>query len=113
VQLLVALEEHKHPSIVSEVERFLEDVNEPARFHAVATTLAQDDAAALPALVTCSRRRRERARAHRIAEGLAFTVGWFLPDRSATLRGGRYQPPFSIDGAGHVVKSGGAVDPIR
>ena len=34
VQILAALEEHRHPRIREEVERFLEDVNEPARFHA-------------------------------------------------------------------------------
>jgi hypothetical protein len=110
VQLLVELEERRHPRIVSEVERFLEDVNEPARFHAVATTLAQDDAAALPALVTAlSSEESVRVRA-RIAEGLAVH-GWMVPatERDAARRA--LPASFSIDGAGHVVKSGGA--PIR
>ena len=50
VQILTALEEHTSPRIREEVERFLEDVNEPARFHAVSALLAQDDAAVVPAL---------------------------------------------------------------
>jgi len=51
VQLLAALEELRHPRIREEVERFLEDVNEPARFHAASTSIAQEDPAAVPALV--------------------------------------------------------------
>src|SRR5207248_5957947 len=43
IQLLVALEDHKHPSTKEAVEPFLDDVNETARYHAVATTFAQDD----------------------------------------------------------------------
>src|SRR4029077_13735154 len=49
VQILTALEDHRHPQIREGVERFLEDVNEPARFHAATTLLVQDDAGALPA----------------------------------------------------------------
>src|SRR3984957_18890039 len=48
VQILAALEEHKHPDIRQGIERFLEDVYEPARFHTVSALLAQDDVEALP-----------------------------------------------------------------
>jgi hypothetical protein len=110
VQLLVELEERRHPRIVSEVERFLEDVNEPARFHAVVTALAQDDVAALPALLTTlSSEESVRVRT-RIAEGLAVHA-WIVPaaDRDAARRA--LPASFSIDAAGRVVKSGAA--PIR
>lgn len=42
LQLLSGLEDFKQDGIADGVEKFLEDVNEPARFHAVATTLVQD-----------------------------------------------------------------------
>lgn len=45
LQVLQALEERKDPRIAAAVERFLEDVNETARFHAVLAVLRQDDAA--------------------------------------------------------------------
>ena len=103
VQLLVELEERRHPRIVAEVERFLEDVNEPARFHAVATLLAQDDAAALPALVgplTSEESVRVRAR---IAEGLAARGYVVHPEeRDATRKA--LPGAFAIDGAGRIVK---------
>jgi hypothetical protein len=44
LQVLQALEEKKDPRISAAVERFLEDVNETARFHSVLTILKQDDA---------------------------------------------------------------------
>jgi HEAT repeat protein len=50
VQILTALEEYRSPQIREQAERFLEDVNEPARFHAAAALLAQDDPAAVAAL---------------------------------------------------------------
>jgi hypothetical protein len=45
LQVLQALEERHDPRIGAAVERFLADVNETARFHAVAGILRQDDAA--------------------------------------------------------------------
>jgi hypothetical protein len=53
LQLLVALEDYRSPKIRDAVEKFLNDVNEPARFHAVATTLAQGDAEAIVPLLEC------------------------------------------------------------
>ena len=37
VQLLTALEDRKQPGVREQVERFLEDVHEPSRFHAAST----------------------------------------------------------------------------
>lgn len=43
VQLLQALEDRRDPRIAGALERFLEDVNETARFHVVAALFAQED----------------------------------------------------------------------
>ncbi len=106
VQLLAELEERRHPRIVGEVERFLEDVNEPARFHAVSTMLAQDDAAAAPALVSLllsEESVRVRAKNRGGASGLR---GW--PVAAAERDAARKALPasFALDGGGRVVKSG-------
>src|SRR5580698_3871491 len=71
IQLLAALEEHHHPRLREEVERFLEDVNEPARFHAASTLLAHGDAEALPALVKLLVGEESVRVRTKVAEGLA------------------------------------------
>jgi len=103
VQLLTAREEHRHPRIREEVERFLDDVNEPARFHAVSTLLAQDDSASLPALVALLASEESVRVRNKIAEGLA-TRGWSLSadDRDAARKA--LPAPFSLDGNGKVIK---------
>lgn len=44
IQLLSTLEGKRHRGIAAAVQPFFSDVNEEARFHAIATALAQDDA---------------------------------------------------------------------
>jgi hypothetical protein len=104
VQILTALEEHKHPRIREEVERFLEDVNEPARFHAVSTLVAQEDAAAAPALARLLGDEESLRVRSRIAEGLS-SRGWMVPeeDREAARKG--LPPGYAIDAAGRVTKA--------
>ena len=51
LQILAALQEYVNPKIKDAIEPFLKDSNESARFHAVATTLAQKNDASIPALV--------------------------------------------------------------
>jgi HEAT repeat protein len=101
VQILTALEEHKHPRIREEVERFLEDVNEPARFHAVSTLVAQEDAAAAPALARLLGDEESLRVRTRIAEGLS-TRGWTVPadEREEAAKG--LPPAYAIDAAGRV-----------
>jgi HEAT repeat protein len=103
VQILTALEEHKHPRIREEVERFLEDVNEPARFHAASTLLAQEDAAAAPALARLLGDEESLRVRTRIAEGLA-SRGWEVPedDREAARKG--LPSGYVIDATGRVSK---------
>jgi HEAT repeat protein len=103
VQILAELEEYKHSHVREEVERFLEDVDDRARFHAVAALFKQEDAASAPALArTLGDEESMRVR-NRIAEGLA-SRRWVVPEeeRDAARKG--LPPGFSLDGAGHVSK---------
>jgi HEAT repeat protein len=103
VQILTALEEHRHPHIREAVERFLEDVHEPSRFHAATTLLAQDDAAAVPALAKLLLDEESVRVRNKVAEGLT-SRGWTLPetDRDAVRKA--LPPGFTADAGGRVVK---------
>jgi hypothetical protein len=79
LQLLVALEDFKSPKIGETVAPFLEDVNEPARFHAVATTLAQADEACVPALVEVLVDEESLRIKNKILAGIS-AQGWSIPD---------------------------------
>jgi len=103
VQILAALEEHKHPSIREEVERFIEDVNEPARFHAVSALLAQDDAAAVPALVSLVSDEESVRVRNKVGEGLA-SRGWVIPAEARDALARALSPAFTVDPAGRVLK---------
>ena len=86
IQLLVALEEHKHPSIREAVEPFLEDVNETARFHAVATTFAQDDDASIEPLLDALLEEESFRVKNKIVDGFILR-GWKVPeDRRDAVR---------------------------
>jgi HEAT repeat protein len=103
VQLLAELEEHRQSHIRVEVERFLEDVNEPARFHAVAALLAQDDAEAAPALARLMGDEESLRVRTKIAEGLASRA-WAVPEgeRESARKG--LPPGFGLDASGRVTK---------
>jgi hypothetical protein len=103
VQILAALEEHKHAGIRAAVEPFLEDVNEPARFHTVSALLAQEDVASVPALAHLLGDEESVRVRNRIAEGLAAR-GWAIPAEERDAVDKTLPPPFSLDAAGHVVK---------
>lgn len=103
VQILAALEEHRHPQIREDVERFLEDVNEPARFHAAATLLVQDDPAALPALAKLLAEEESVRVRTKVAEGLAGR-GWPLDEDTRAAVRGVLPAGYALDGAGRVIK---------
>jgi HEAT repeat protein len=103
VQILTALEEHRHPQIREGVERFLEDVNEPARFHAVAALLAQEDAAAAPALAHLLGEEESVRIRTKIAEGLAAR-GWLVPEEERDAVRKALPPAFAVDGGGRLTK---------
>ncbi len=103
VQVLAALEEYKHPQIREQVQRFLEDVNEPARFHAASTLLAQDDAASAGALADVLPDEESVRIRNRISEGLAAR-GWPVPPEQRDAARKALAPAFTFDSAGRVVK---------
>jgi HEAT repeat protein len=103
VQILTALEEHRHPRIREEVERFLEDVNEPARFHAASTLLAQDDAAALPALAKLVLDEESVRVRTKVAEGLAARA-WPLAEDMRTAVRNVLPAGYTLDGSGRIIK---------
>ncbi len=101
IQLLVALEDYKHPKIREAVEPFLIDVNETARFHAVATTFAQEDAAALvPLLSTLADEESFRVK-NKICDGVSVR-GWTIPDDQRDAARKSLPSGYSIDGSGHI-----------
>jgi hypothetical protein len=103
VQILAALEEHKHPGIREGVERFLEDVNEPARFHTVSALLAQDDPSTVPALAHLLGDEESVRVRNRIAEGLAARE-WTIPEDERDAVRKALPPAFSMDAAGRILK---------
>jgi HEAT repeat protein len=103
VQILAELEDYKLPKIRERVERFLEDVNEPARFHAVGALFAQEDAAAAPALARRLEEEESVRVRHKIVEGLS-SRGWAVPEEMRGAVRGALPPGYSIDGGGRVVK---------
>ena len=103
VQILTALEDHKQPGIRDQVERFLEDVHEPSRFHAASTLLAQDDEGAAPALAHLLGDEESVRVRNRVAEGLSAR-GWSVPadERDAVRKA--LPTSFALDDAGRIVK---------
>jgi len=101
IQLLKELEEHKDPTIREAVEPFLEDVNEEARYHAVATLLAQGDPASLePLLDTLAEEESFRVK-NKVCDGIALR-GWVVPEERRDAVRKTLPPGFTIDGAGRV-----------
>jgi hypothetical protein len=105
LQLLGSLEDYQHPEIREAVEPFLQDVNEPARFHAVAATLAQKDAEAIPALIAMLLDEESvRVRA-KVADGFV-ALGWEVPDDQRDAVRKVLPPAYAVDGSGRMTKRG-------
>jgi hypothetical protein len=103
IQLLVELEEYKHPKIRAAVEPFLGDVNEVARFHAVAATLAQEEPSCASALVRILPDEESLRVKNKVAEGLAQR-GWPLPEDVREMAKPALPSGFSVNGLGVVTK---------
>ncbi|HEY8075081.1 MAG TPA: HEAT repeat domain-containing protein [Labilithrix sp.] len=105
LQILQALEDYESPKIREAVEPFLEDVNEPARFHAVGATLAQKDAASIPALLKLLLDEESNRVKAKVLDGFVANA-WSVPEdqRDEVRKVLPYQ--FGIDGEGKVKKTG-------
>jgi hypothetical protein len=105
LQILSSLGDYQHPKIRPAVEPFLLDVNEPARFHAVAATFAQKEPESVaPLLVTLLDEESVRVRA-KIADGFV-ALGWEVPDDQREAVRKVLPPQYTVDGAGLVTKRG-------
>jgi HEAT repeat protein len=103
VQILTALEEHRNSAIREGVERFLEDVNEPSRFHAVSALFAQSDAAALPALLKLLVDEESVRVRTKIVEGLV-AQGWEIPGDQREAASRAMPGGYTVDARGRAVK---------
>jgi HEAT repeat protein len=103
VQILTTLEEYRNPRIREQVERFLEDVNEPARFHAVAALLAQDDPEAVAALSSLLQDEESVRVRMKVADGLAQR-GWEIGETEREKLRTALPPGFGIDAKARVVR---------
>jgi HEAT repeat protein len=108
VQLIKALEGVVSPEARTQAERFLEDVNETVRFHAVETTFAQGEAASVPALVRLLGAEESVRVKNKVADGL-LQRGLVIPAelRQATDESLRDTNGYSVDADGKVVRRGG------
>lgn len=103
VQLIIALEELVSEDVRAAVERFLEDVNETVRFHAVQTTFAQGSDKSIPALVKLLAAEESVRVKNKVAEGM-IQRAWSIPEdlretAAAALR----------DASGYTIGEGGKV----
>lgn len=103
IQLIAALEEVKDSRVRAAVERFLEDVHEPTRFHAVTTLLAQGDEAAAGPLARALIREEANRTKNRIAEGLALR-GWIVPEPDRPGLDDKLPGAFRLNDDGKVVR---------
>lgn len=79
VQIVVAMEDVVSEDVREAVERFLDDVNETVRFHAVQTTFAQGSDESVPALAKCLVAEESVRIKNKIAEGL-LVRGFTIPE---------------------------------
>src|SRR5207244_9112500 len=96
-----ALEHIEDARVRPAVERFLEDVNEPARFQAATTLLAQDAAESAGPLAKALAREEAARTINRIADGLA-TRGWPVPDAERKLLAPKLPRAFTVGDDGVV-----------
>jgi hypothetical protein len=103
IQILVALEERRGPTVRANVERFLLDVNEVARFHAVGAMLAQEDAEAIAAIMDCLVDEESVRVKHRILDGF-LARGWAVPDEKREAVRKALPSGTTVDADGHIKK---------
>lgn len=99
LQLLAALEDFVDERVIEAVTPFLEDVNEPARFHAVTTLLNQRSEAVAPDLLKMLLEEESVRIKAKVADAFAER-GWVVPedDREPVRKVLPYE--YGIDGEG-------------
>lgn len=79
LQVVAALEEVHGEGVREAVERFLEDVNETVRFHAVQSTFAQNAKESVAGLVALMEQEESVRIKNKVCDGFV-TKGWKLPE---------------------------------
>jgi hypothetical protein len=79
LQVVTALSESRGDDVRAAVERFLEDVNETVRFHAVASTFAQDDPRSVEPLLAMVADEESVRIKNKVAEGFV-NKSWSVPE---------------------------------
>lgn len=103
VQLIAALEGRKRPDVLETIEQFLEDFDEPVRFHVVASVFSQESESSTAGLCRTLIAEESVRVKNRIAEGLA-TRRWSVPEDLRADTGRSLPSGYRIDG-GTVKKS--------
>lgn len=102
LQVIAALAEVPGDEVRETVERFLEDVNENVRFHAVQSTFAQGAQESLPALVRLLASEESVRIKNKVCEGVA-AKRWFVPtellETARTALRDVYEYSLSSDGS--------------
>jgi HEAT repeat protein len=108
VQVIAALEDIKSEDVRLAVEPFLEDVNETVRFHAVETTIAQDNAESVEPLVNLLSNEESVRIKNKVAERLVQR-GWVIPKelRDAADKALKDTESYAVGPEGRVVKRPG------
>jgi hypothetical protein len=106
LQILQTLEEYRNDKIRPAVEPFLQDSSEPARFLAVAATLAQKEPAAIGPLVAALLEEESVRARGKIADGFV-ALGWEVPDDQRDHVRKVLPPHYAVDGAGLMRKRSG------
>lgn len=106
VQLIHALEDTVSDDVRVAVERFLEDVNETVRFHAVKTIFAQHNQESLEPLLKMLEAEESVRIKNKVAEGM-LQQGWTVPSelRDRLRSALRDSSGFTVDADGKVAKS--------
>lgn len=78
-QVVAALEEVRGDDVLEEVQRFLEDVNETVRFHAVQSTFAQANKDSIPKLVKLLEHEESVRIKNKVLDGF-IAKSWKIPD---------------------------------
>ena len=103
IQLLRALEDYKNADIVDAVLPFIEDVNEPARFHAVVTLLGQKEERVLEPLRKMFPEEESVRVRNKIADAFADR-NHVIPEEERNAMRKALPPAYSIDGEGKLTK---------
>lgn len=105
IQVIVALEDTVSDDVRVAVERFLEDVNETVRFHAIKTICAQHNAESVEPIVKMLEAEESVRVKNKAAEGMAQQAWTVPPELRDKAREALRDSSYTVNAEGKVVKS--------